>query len=106
MRFIDSQRDARAQSRRLVVAFGVTVLLLVLAVNAALAVGWLLSGPLWLSGAWSFPRYFWSVNTGVTLLFVLGGWWIETSQLADQGGVRRSRAHALGQAHPALQLEL
>jgi len=88
MRFFESQREARARSRRLVLAFGATVLLLVLAVNLALALGWGLSGGFWLPGPLRFPRHFWAVNTGMTLLFVLGGWWLETSQLRDQGGVR------------------
>ena len=105
MRFIDSQREARARSRRLVAAFGLTVLLLVLAVNAALAVGWLLSGPLWLAGGWYFPRHFWAVNTGVTLLFVLGGWWLETSQLKHQGGVRLAERMGARAARPSGQLD-
>ncbi|MGC4395149.1 M48 family metalloprotease [Hydrogenophaga sp. T2] len=88
MRFFESQREARARSRRLVLAFGLTVLLLVLAVNLALALGWWLSGGFFFSGALRFPRHFWAVNTGMTLFFVLGGWWLETSQLQHQGAVR------------------
>ncbi len=105
MRFVESQREARARSRGLVVAFGLTVLLLVLAVNAALAVGWLLSGPLWLPGAWYFPRHFWAVNTGVTLLFVLGGWWLETSQLRHGGGVRLAERMGARAARPSGRLD-
>jgi len=88
MRFFESQREARARTTRLLLAFGLTLVLLVLAVNAALALGWWLSGGLWLAGPLQFPRHFWAVNTGVTLLFVLGGCWLETSQLRHQGGVR------------------
>lgn len=105
MRFAQSQREARAQSRRLVVAFGCTLLVLLLAVNAALAVGWLLTGPIWLPGEWYFPRHFWAVNTGVTLLFVLGGWWVETSQLKHQGGVRLAERMGARAAMPSGRLE-
>jgi heat shock protein HtpX len=64
------------------------VLLLVVAVNAALALAW---GLTWASGcrAASVTRATsFAVNTGVTLLFVLGGWWVETSRLSDGGGQR------------------
>ena len=80
MRFFEFQRDARGQTRRLLFWFAVMVLALVLLINAVLALAWTLT---W-GGAFGFPRYFFLVNTGVTLLFVLGGWWVETSNL--QGG--------------------
>ena len=105
MRFAESQREARAQTQRLLLAFGLTLALLVLAVNAALAAGWLLSGPLWLPGEWRFPRHFWAVNTGVTLLFVLGGWWVETSQPKLQGGVRLAERMGARPAQPSGRLE-
>lgn len=88
MRFFESQREARLRTAGLLLAFGITLLLLVIAVNLALALGWWLSGGFWLSGPARFPQHFWAVNTGVTLLFVLGGWWLETSQLRQEGGVR------------------
>lgn len=105
MRFAESQREARAQTQRLLLAFGLTLILLVLAVNAALALGWLLTGPIWLPGGWYFPRHFWAVNTGVTLLFVLGGWWVETSQLKLQGGVRLAERMGARPAQPSGRLE-
>ena len=39
MRFFEFQREARGETARLLLAFGITVLLLVVAVNAALALG-------------------------------------------------------------------
>ena len=49
--------------------FGLAVLGLVLTVNGALALTWRLVSP----GGTGYPAYFFSVNTGMTLLFVLGG---------------------------------
>ena len=43
MRFFESQAEARRQTRRLLLLFALTVLLLVVAVNAALALAWGLS---------------------------------------------------------------
>jgi len=83
----ESQRDARGQTRQLLLVFALTVLLLVLAVNAALALAWGLTWSFWFPGA-GFPRHFFAVNTAVVLLFVLGGWWVETSRLASGGGRR------------------
>ena len=85
MTFFEQQYAARATSRKLLLAFALTIVLLVLAVNGAL---WLVFGLV--SIAWSgpvrLPHYFYAVNTGITLLFVLGGWWMESSMLA-QGGL-------------------
>lgn len=88
MQIFESQRQARAQTRKLLWAFALTVLLLLLAVNAALALAWGLTWGFWVPGDWGYPRFFFEVNTGVVLLFVLGGWWVETSRLADGGGPR------------------
>ena len=88
MLIFESQRKARSQTRRLLLAFGITVLLLVAAVNAALALAWGLSWGFWMPGELQYPRHFFAVNTGVVLLFVLGGWWVETSRLAHGGGQR------------------
>lgn len=81
MRFFEHQRLARAQTARLLLLFGLTLLALVLAINAALALTWRLL-------AWqdlAYPAYFFHINTGMTLLFVLGGWWIESANLAGGG---------------------
>ena len=93
MLIFESQRAARGQTRQLLFAFALTVLLLVLAVNAALALAWGLSWGFWAPVAGDYPRHFFAVNTGVTLVFVLGGWWIETSRLAGGG---RALAEQMG----------
>lgn len=81
MRFFEQQRRARVQTVRLLLLFGLTLLVLIVAVNAALALTWRLIA--WQDAA--YPAYFFYINTGMTLLFVLGGWWIESSNLAGGG---------------------
>ncbi|WP_372658640.1 M48 family metalloprotease [Hydrogenophaga sp.] len=87
MLIFESQREARGETRKLLLAFALSLLLLVLAVNAALALAWGLTWGFWAPGASGYPRHYFVVNTAVTLLFVLGGWWVETSRLTG-GGVR------------------
>ncbi|TNF58961.1 MAG: peptidase M48 [Burkholderiales bacterium] len=101
MRFFEFQRDARGRTRRLLVAFAATVLLLVVAVNAALALAWGLTWGFWMPGGFSLPRHFIAVNTGVTLMFVLGGWWVETTRLSDGGGVRLAEQMGARPAQPS-----
>ena len=101
MRFFEFQREARGETSRLLLAFGVTVLLLLVAVNAALALAWGLSWGFWMPGALTYPRHFFAVNTGVTLLFVLGGWWVETSRLSEGGGVRLAEQLGARLAQPS-----
>ncbi|CAN5241135.1 hypothetical protein BH10PSE16_BH10PSE16_25070 [soil metagenome] len=96
MRFFEEQEKARAQTLRLLVLFGLAVMGLVLAVNGALALTWQLVSPGWLG----YPAYFFSVNTGMTLLFVLGGWWLETSVL-EGGGQALARQAGAREAWPA-----
>jgi heat shock protein HtpX len=81
MRFFEQQEKARAQTTRLLLLFALTLLVLVVAINAALAITWRLVA--WQDAA--YPAYFFHINTGMTLLFVLGGWWIESSNLAGGG---------------------
>lgn len=88
MLIFESQREARARTRQLLLAFVLTVTLLVLVVNAALALAWGLSWGWWGPVGRGLPNHFYAVNTAVALLFVLGGWWLETSRLAGGGGVR------------------
>src|SRR5690606_32450379 len=94
MRFFESQQEARRRTRRLLLAFAFAVLLFLLAVNGALALTvWLLWG--WSGqGATVYPAYFFEVNTGIALLMVLGGWWIEASNLRGGGIVLAQRAGA------------
>src|SRR4051812_29302110 len=88
MRFFEQQEEARGQTVRLVLLFALAVAATVLGVHLALALCW------WLLKLVSpfpldFPFLFFTANTGVTLLLVLGGWWIETSNLQDAGGAER-----------------
>ena len=96
MRFFEHQETARAQTLRLLLLFGLTLLALVLAVNAALAMTWRLVSP----GFSGYPACFFSVNTAITLLFVLGGWWLETSTLQG-GGEKLARRAGAREAWPA-----
>ena len=96
MRFFEAQEKARAQTLRLLLLFGLAVIALVLAVNAALALTWRMTA-LGLDG---YPAYFFTVNTAVTLLFVLGGWWLETSVL-EGGGQALARQAGAREAWPA-----
>jgi len=96
MRFFDRQEEARAQTFRLLLLFGLTLMALLLAVNAALALAWRAVSP----GFSGYPAYFFSVNTAVTLLFVLGGWWLETSALHG-GGEKLARRVGAREARPA-----
>ena len=96
MRFFEAQEQARAQTLRLLLLFGLAVLALVLAVNAALALTWHIVSP----GLRGYPAYFFTVNTAVTLLFVLGGWWLETWVLQG-GGEALARQAGAREAWPA-----
>lgn len=96
MRFFEEQEKARAQTLRLLLLFCLAVVGLVLAVNGALALTWRLVSPHWLG----YPAYFFSVNTGMTLLFVLGGWWLETSVLQG-GGKALARQAGAREAWPS-----
>ena len=90
MRFFEQQRQARTQTLRLLLLFALTVLALVITVNGALALTWWLVSWQWAS----YPAYFFHINTGMTLLFVLGGWWIESSNLGGSGEKLARRAGA------------
>lgn len=105
MLIFESQRTARAQTRKLVLAFVVTVALLALAVNVALALAWNIMWGFWAPIGREYPLYFFHVNTAITLLFVLGGWWIETSHLAQAGGQRMAERLGARLAQPGSQME-
>ncbi|WP_341910003.1 M48 family metalloprotease [Polaromonas sp. YR568] len=102
MRFFEHQQEARSQTLRLLLLFAVTIVALVLAMNAALALVWqMASGALTGFSAWrGYPQHFFAVNTGVILLFVLGGWWLETSNLRG-GGEKLARRVGAREAWPA-----
>lgn len=86
MRFRQHQSDAQAASRRLLLWFGLLVAALVVAVNLALAGIYRLLLPLL-----PFPAFFWATNTGVVLMLVVGGAWLETQRLRAGGGERVAR---------------
>ncbi|MCH2242331.1 MAG: M48 family metalloprotease, partial [Aquabacterium sp.] len=86
MRFRQHQSDAQAASRRLLRWFGLLVAALVVAVNLALAGIYRLLLPLL-----PLPAFFWATNTGVVLMLVIGGAWLETQRLRAGGGERVAR---------------
>lgn len=99
MRFAEHQQEARRQTVWLLCASVLTVVLMVLAINVALAAAWGLTWGFWMPGPMAFPRLFFEVNTGVALGFVLGGWWLETSRLKRDGGVRLAQRLGARAAH-------
>lgn len=86
MKFWRHQEQARSATARLLLAFALAVALLVAAVHSGLVLAWLALSWM-LGGNLPFPAGFAAVNIGMTLLFVLGGWWVETDQLRA-GGLR------------------
>lgn len=104
MRFFDHQDAARSETRRLLLAFALAVVLVVVAVHGALVMAWwLMSAFLFALLHWApeFPFGFLAVNVGVTLLLVLGGWWVETSQLRA-GGVQLAERVGAREARPSV----
>lgn len=104
MRFFDHQDAARSETRRLLVGFALAVLLVVPAVHGALVLAWLLMSAfigLVLPVSLPFPTGFLAVNVGLSLLFVLGGWWVETSQLRA-GGLRLAERVGAREARPSV----
>jgi Zn-dependent protease with chaperone function len=80
VRFRAHQDAAQASTRRLLVLFVLVVAVLVVAVNAVLALAYWVSMPFV-----GFPDWFFETNTGLVLLYVLGGCWFETLRLRDGG---------------------
>ena len=80
MRFRRHREAADSATLGLLAGFALTLALLVLAVNAGLALAWRLT----LGGA-EYPRLFFETNTALVLLFVLGGTWVETLRLREGG---------------------
>lgn len=100
MRFWDHQDDARSQTRRLLALFALAVVLLVAAVHASLVVAWWLIDLL-VPVVLPFPAGFLVANVGVSLLLVLGGWWVETSNLRA-GGVKLAERVGARELRPGL----
>lgn len=80
MRFWHWQTEARRRTRWLLLAFALCVLVVVAAVHLGLSLAWWL-----LPGQWAYPGGFVATNIGVTLLLVLGGWWLEAESLSAGG---------------------
>jgi Zn-dependent protease with chaperone function len=100
MKFWDHQDSARSETRRLLLGFALAVAVLVVAVHAALALAWVLMAAV-LPGRLPFPQGFLAANVGVSLLLVLGGWWVETSNLRA-GGVKLARRVGARELRPSL----
>jgi heat shock protein HtpX len=88
MRLFEYQDAARGQTLRLLALFSLAVAATVAGVHLALLACWWTLQRL---SPWAIdePAFFFPVNVGVTLLLVLGGWWIETSNLQVAGGAER-----------------
>jgi heat shock protein HtpX len=86
MSIFSAQDKARQQTYKLMAWFLLTIIALVVGVNVGLALMW---WPLTRIGI-AYPHYFFTVNTVVTLACVLGGWWIESSNLS-LGGEKLAR---------------
>lgn len=86
MRIFEQQDAARRQSLQLVLLFTGAVLATVAGVHLALALLFAIVERL---TGFGLPTGFAAINIGVTLLLVLGGWWIETSNLQRAGGAER-----------------
>ena len=100
MRFWDRQRDARSATRHLLWGFAGSVVVLLVAVHAALALAWWLMALL-LPVHLPEPAGFLVANVGVSLLLVLGGWWVETSNLRA-GGLQFAARMGAREARPAV----
>lgn len=100
MKFWDHQDNARSETRRLLLGFALAVVVLIVAVHAALALAWLLMAAV-LPVRLPFPQGFLAANLGVSLMLVLGGWWIETSNLRA-GGVKLARRVGARELRPSL----
>jgi Zn-dependent protease with chaperone function len=99
VRFRQHQRAAQASTRQLLLAFAAVLLLVVLAANGVLALIYRLTFPF----TEGFPPLFFTTNTAVVLLFVLGGCWFENLRLREGGPhvARLAGARELNASGPA-----
>jgi Zn-dependent protease with chaperone function len=81
MRFRRHQETAERQTRQLIAMFVLVVIGLVIAVNLVLALIFWITVPF----ARGLPTYFIETNTGLVLLFVLGGCYVESMRLHKGG---------------------
>ncbi len=87
MLMFERQREARAQSRKLLFAFALAVGALIALVNIAAWLAWGILWGFWVPGASLLPKYFFETTSALVVVYVLGGWWLETSRLASGGAV-------------------
>jgi Zn-dependent protease with chaperone function len=95
MRFRRHEEAALQSTQRLLVLFVALVLALVVLVNVALALVWWALVPF----AKSLPNHFVAANTAFVLLYVLGGWAVESSRLSG-GGIAVARLAGARAAQP------
>ena len=100
MKFWDQQHSARSETRRLLLAFALAVAVLVLAVHGALVLAWWIMSAL-LPVHLPFPAGFLAANVGVSFMLVLGGWWVETSNLRA-GGVKLAQRVGARELRPSV----
>ena len=100
MRFRRHQEAAQASTRQLMLLFVLVVAGLVVAVNLALMLAWRLTAP-WTSG---YPDWFFTTNTALVLLYVLGGCAVESLRLRE-GGAHVARLAGGREANRADALE-
>lgn len=96
MRFRQHQEQARWATRRLLLLFVLVVALTVVCINLALALMWRLQ----VGGLFGYPRWFFETNTAVTLVFILGGCWVETLQLREGGAKVATQVGGVELVHP------
>lgn len=85
MNFFEQQDQAHRQTKKLMFLFVLAVICITVAVNLVLALAWIWSTGEPLRGRHHFPHGFFLVNTGLTLLFIVGGTLLETFRLRDGG---------------------
>ena len=98
MKFWDWQHEARRTTRWLVLLFALCVLVSLLAVHGGLTLAWWL---LW--SQFDYPKAFVATNVGVTLLLILGGWWLTYEQLSE-GGQQLAQRIGAREARPSTSL--
>lgn len=97
MRFWDWQTDARRTTRRLLWLFCACVLVSLAAVHGGLTLAW---WALFSHFALPYPQGFVMTNVGVTLLLILGGWWLTHEELS-QGGQKLAQRIGAREARPS-----
>lgn len=98
MQFWHWQTDARRTTRWLLLLFLLCVVASLAAVHAGLTLAWWL-----LFSQFAYPQGFVSVNLGVTLFLILGGWWLTHEQLSE-GGQKLAQRMGARPARPSSAL--